>query len=260
MSDSDGQAGLARAVVAALGGRYGRELGIDVDTGPAEVERWFLAATLFGTRISAAIAERTFVVLNHAGLRRMSQALDFSWDDLVGLLDAGGYARYDFRTATRLHDLARVVRERYDGEITALGKHQTRYPELRRELDELPGWGRVTISLFLRELRGVWPGAQPPLDERAAKGARHLRLADPPDLPDPPDPEALSRLARRADLDPRDLESALVRLALARGHRMDSCPGGADCTLLAADPATAGTRSRARTLPGPRAAGHPRSR
>ena len=42
------QARLARRVVGMLGGRYSAELGIDVDAGDAEIERWFLAATLFG--------------------------------------------------------------------------------------------------------------------------------------------------------------------------------------------------------------------
>jgi hypothetical protein len=48
-----GPARLARSVVGVLGGRFSAELGIDVDAGDAEVERWFLAAALFGTRISA---------------------------------------------------------------------------------------------------------------------------------------------------------------------------------------------------------------
>ncbi len=55
-----GDVWLARHVVDTLGGRYSAELGIDVDTGDAEIERWFLAATLLGTRTSAAIADRTF--------------------------------------------------------------------------------------------------------------------------------------------------------------------------------------------------------
>jgi hypothetical protein len=57
--------------VAVLGGRYSAQLGIDVDAADAEVERWFVAATLFGTRISA--AERAFGVLASAGLARIGQ-------------------------------------------------------------------------------------------------------------------------------------------------------------------------------------------
>ena len=38
-----------------------------------------------------------------------------SSEDLVALLDAGGYARYDIRTATRLQNLSEIIDERYDG-------------------------------------------------------------------------------------------------------------------------------------------------
>ena len=65
-----GAAELARRVVAVLGGRYSAELGIDADASDAEVERWSLAATLFGARISARVAERAFGVLAAAGLNR----------------------------------------------------------------------------------------------------------------------------------------------------------------------------------------------
>lgn len=223
---------LAQAVVAELGGRYSSELGIDVDAGAAEVERWFLAATLFGTRISAGVAERTFGVLDGAGLHRVAQARHLPWDDLVALLDEGGYARYDFRTATRLQDLAEVIGERYDGQVAVIGRSFPGYSQLRQALDVLPGWGPVTIQLFLRELRGVWHGAEPPLDQRAVAAAGHLGLpalgAGQFDL------AALARLASKSGMDPRDLEGGLVRLALTRRHRMATCPGGPSCTLLTA--------------------------
>jgi len=225
-------AGLAQAVVAALGGRYSSLLGIDVDGGDAEIERWFLAATLFGTRISASVAERTFSVLDGAGLHRVAEARHISWENLVALLDQGGYVRYDFRTATRLQELAEVIWERYGGEVCVIGRTFPRYPQLRQALDALPGWGPVTIQLFLRELRGVWPGAQPPLDQRAGPAARHLGLVSPStgqlDLAE------LARLASEGGLDPRDLEGGLVRLALTHLRRKDSCPGGPSCTLLTA--------------------------
>jgi hypothetical protein len=44
---------LAQLVAGTLGGRYPAGLGIDLDARDAEIERWFVAATLFGTRISA---------------------------------------------------------------------------------------------------------------------------------------------------------------------------------------------------------------
>jgi endonuclease III len=234
---SDGRAKaagpLARRLVARLGGRYSTEAGIDVDAGDGEVERWFVASTLFGTRISTAIAQRTFAVLDAAGLARIAQARDFSWDELVALLDEGGYARYDFRTATRLHAVADVIADRYGGRVTEIGHQHRSYPELRAALDDLPGWGPVTVEVFLRELRGVWPGAQPPPDPRAVRAARHLGLVTSTDTD-----QVLGELfaiSRTAGMDLRDLESALVRLALVHRRELDACPGGDACTVLTVD-------------------------
>jgi hypothetical protein len=222
---------LARQVVGTLGGRYSAELGIDVDAGDAEVERWFVAATLFGTRISAGIAGRTFGVLADAGLVRIAQMRQVPWDELVGYLDEGGYTRYDFRTATRLQALSGVISECYGGQVAVIGQRFTTYPGLRGALDALPGWGPVTIQLFLRELRGVWPGARPPLDPRAALGARHLGLF-PGEDPAGHGIHRLRQLAAESGLDRRDLESGLVRLVLAHHHRMASCHGGRTCHVL----------------------------
>lgn len=209
------------------GGRYSSELGIDLGGGDDEIERWFLAATLFGTRISASVAERTFRILVEAGLDRIAQARNMSWDELVALLDRGGYVRYDFRTATRLRELCDQVSATYQGKIAEIGRRCPVYPDLRKALDELNGWGPVTVQLFLREMRGVWPGAAPPLDERAARAAGHLRL-----LPDPPDLAGLDTLAEAAGLDTRDLESGLVRLDLAHRRQLERCPGGPACTAV----------------------------
>jgi hypothetical protein len=227
---SAGRLRLARLVVDRLGGRYSAELGIDVDAGDAEVERWFVAATLFGTRIAASVAERTFRVLSEAGLARIGQARHIPTEDLIACLDEGGYTRYDFRTADRLQALSEVIGERYSGQAAVIGQTFTTYPELRQALDVLPGWGPVTIELFLRELRGVWPGAQPPLDPRAAAAASHLGLLGPaqPDFP------SIAQLAAECHLDARDLEGGLVRLTLAHHRGLASCPGGHQCSIVAA--------------------------
>ncbi len=224
---------LATWLVQSFGGRYSTELGIDVDTGEDEVERWFLAATLFGTRISARVAERAYRQLVRAGIDRIADAGAHDWDDLVALLDAGGYARYDFRTATRLQTLAKMITDRHGGVVAVIGRRFTEAGDLVAALGELPGWGPVTIGLFLRELRGVWPGARIPLDPRAADAARHLRLLT---SRDHDELARIERLAKQAGCDMRDLEGALVRLSLAH-RRTTGCPGGHRCVILAPMPA-----------------------
>jgi hypothetical protein len=222
---------LARRAVAVLGGRFSTELGIDVDAGPDQVERWALAATLFGARISAAVAERTYKVLAGAGVRTLRDAGSCAQDKLIALLDEGGYARYDFSTAKKLQQLAAVLRERSGGRVWLLARGTASFDELAARLEQLPGWGRVTVALFLRELRGVLPHADPPLDARAREAAIHLGL-----LGEGPEAEDLSMLRRQAHgagMDLRDLEAALIRLALAHRRTMPGCPGGPSCAVLA---------------------------
>lgn len=223
---------IVRRVIAGRGGRFSSELGIDVDAGPHQIERWALAATLFGARISTAIAARTYDVLADAGVRTLADARERSADELVTLLDHGGYVRYDFRTATKLQQLGAMLRDRSHGKVWLLAQDAASFDELATRLDELPGWGPVTVGLFLRELRGVLPHADPPLDRRAREAATHLGL-----LADR-DPDALPTLghhAQQAGVDLRDLEAALVRLWLAHRRTMANCPGGSACSAMAAN-------------------------
>ena len=214
--------------LAAVGGRFSTDLGIDIEAGEAQSDRWFLAATLFGARIPIAIAEHTFHVLDEAGVT-VATARTFSWDDLVALLDRGGYGRYDFKTATRLHLLCRVLSERYGGRVCAIPDRVRSPVELEAALDDLPGWGPVTVGVFLRELRGVWPLAAPALDARAEACARHLGLVE-ERTGDPLD--RVRSLSVEAGIDPRDLEGALVRTALAHRGGLGACPGGRGCAVL----------------------------
>ena len=215
----------ARHLVATLGGRFSLELGIDVDSGADEIERWALAATLFGNRISTSVALRTYRVLEHAGIRTISDAGARDRKELVALLDEGGYARYDERTASRLVALAETIAHRYSGRLSVIGEQLVDVDELQRLLGALPGWGPVTVQVFLRELRGVWPGATVPLDHRASAAAHHLRL--------PLELEALSSLAAVAHLDLADLEAGLMRLCVC--HDLAHCPGGEECPFVAFD-------------------------
>lgn len=226
-SHSVSSATVAARAVEVLGGRYSMALGIDVDRGERELERWALAATLFGARISAEVAQRTFGVFEAAGIHTIDQAGRCEIERLIELLDTDGYARYDLRTAERLHAIA-DTRATHGHHLSALLSLPSR--ERDPALRALPGWGPVTVALFLRELRGVYAAIEPPLDPRAASAAEHLGLVE----RDEPDPLArLRRLARSARLDVRDLEAALVRLSLAHRRHGSTCPGGRHCTLLA---------------------------
>jgi len=215
----------ARQIVATLGGRFSLELGIDLGRGPEDVERWALATTLLGNRISTAVAMRTYRVLARAGVRTIGDAGGRDREELISLLDEGGYVLYGEPMATRLLALAEVVADLYDERLGTLGEVFVDPRELEQALEDLPGWGPVTVGAFLRELRGVWPGADPPLDASAAIAARHVKL--------PAGSHVLSTLAAAAHLDFRDLEAGLVRLCLC--HDFAGCPGGEECAFAAFD-------------------------
>lgn len=55
-----------------------------------------------------------------------------------------------------------MVADRCEDVISEIGRRLTNQAALAAALEALPGWGPVTTGLFLRELRGVWPGARPP--------------------------------------------------------------------------------------------------
>jgi hypothetical protein len=215
----------ARNVVDTLGGRFSLELGIDLDGGPEEIERWALVATLFGDGIEAPVVLHACGVLEQAGVRAVAEAGDKTREELTMLLESGGRAPSEELMATRLQTLGAFLTDRYDGRLATFGGGLTNPVELERALQTLPGWGSVTVRTFLRELRGVWPGADPTLDERAAAGARHLRL--------PTALDELRSIARAAHLDFRDLEVGLVRLELS--HDLDVCPGGWECPFAGSE-------------------------
>lgn len=218
----------ADRLVNRLGGRFSRELGIELDDDPdgSQVDRWFLAATLFRARIPWVVAELSYRALAGSGVRGLSDVVDRDNDELVDLLDEGGYARYDDLTEKRLRALGAMVRDRF-GSVVSL-RRIADPGDLESVLCALPGWGPATAGVFLRELRGLWPGAGVPVDLRAVAAAHHLDLVD---LRDDP-LEDLVELAPEVGADPRDLECALVRLDLGHGRRFESCPGGPDCEVL----------------------------
>lgn len=167
------------------GGRYATALGIDLARGrPSEVFKWFLAAILYGARISQGIAAQTYREFARARVLSPRAILAIGWDGLVRILDRGGYVRYDFKTATKLLLVCESLRKDYGGNLNALHAAARDARDLERRVRALgKGLGEVTAGIFLRELRGVWSKADPVASELALAGARDLgfiprRLAD----------------------------------------------------------------------------------
>ncbi len=223
-----------RQVLALFPGRFSRELGLDLTAGPEARQHWFLAAILYGARISGTLAARTYKVFAARGVVTPAAIRAAGWDRLVELLDAGGYARYDFKTATKLLAVMAALQERYGDDLERLPAAASDPLDLEaRIVDLAPGIGPVTAQIFLRELRGIWTPARPPLAPLARLAAEHLQLL-PPVLNGYQALEALEQAWARQPVPGlafTDLEAALVRLGRdhCRKPAGPPCPLGANC-------------------------------
>ncbi len=152
---------------------YSEELGIKLKGGKeAEVFKWFLASLLFGKPIQEKVAKKTYQLFALKKITTPDAILRTGWDRLVEILDLGGYVRYDFSTATKLLNIMRQLKEKYNGKITSIHSTAKDTKDLERRLAEFYGVGPVTANIFLRELRTVWKKADPeplPAVKAAAK-------------------------------------------------------------------------------------------
>jgi hypothetical protein len=166
------------AIVKKLGGKFSRELGINLASGQSgEIFKWFLASVLFGARISEAIAVHTYREFEQEGLLDARRIVALGWDGLVAVLDAGGYTRYDFKTASKLLDVCGALVRDYRGDLNVLHAAATGTADLEERLKALgKGIGDVTANIFLRELRGVWSKAEPLPSDLVLKGAIDLAM------------------------------------------------------------------------------------
>ncbi|MCW7945909.1 endonuclease [Streptomyces hygroscopicus] len=194
-------------LVGEQGRTYAEEAGIRLKDAPQPLYRLLLMALLLSARIRGSIALATVRALDEAGLRDPRRMAEADWQERVDALGRGGYRRYDERTATQLGDGARLLTERWGGDLRRMRKEADGdVPALRRLLQEIPGIGPAGADIFLREVQRVWPEAAPYLDAKALAGAERLGL--------PQDPDELAELA--GDTDPAVLAAALVRAALDR--------------------------------------------
>lgn len=221
----------AMRIVESAGGRFSRELGIDLDAGrPDDVFRWFLASVLFGARISGTIVKHTVQAFEQAGVTTPEAIERTGWDGLVAILDRGGYVRYDFKTATKLLYLCRTLRERYQGDLNRLHAEASDPADLEERLTALAkGIGRVTVNIFLREMRGVWRKAQPLPSDLVILAAGNIGLF----LRRTVGPEQALALLQEGWKESKgrakdfpDLESALLRIGKDRCRKKacDTCP------------------------------------
>lgn len=191
-----------RQLIKNYGTLYSEELGIDIKScSSKEIVKWFLASILFAARISEEIAKNTYMNFEKAGITTAEKILNAGGDELVAILDAGGYVRYDFKTADKLLEVFGRLQQEYGGDLNKLHEKAKDPAGLEEGLKKLgKGIGDVTVAIFLREMRRCWEKADPKPTPRVLEAMKKLGIKD------------LKDFARRNSIDLVQLETALVRL------------------------------------------------
>ena len=111
-----------------------------------------VAATAYASLYSVASMIEGVVLLIRTG-----------WDGLVVLLDRGGYARYDYKTATKLLAVSQTLLDCYAGNLNRLHAAARDSDDLALRVMSLgKGVGPVTAQIFLRNCAAAGIKPRPP--------------------------------------------------------------------------------------------------
>jgi len=169
-----------KALVTNLGDKCSEALDIDLSMAKdEEVFKWFLVSLLFGAPITESAAIKTYGCFRKHKVLTPKKILATGWDRLVKILDEGSYTRYDFKTADKLLLVMTNLIEKYGGSLTRLHDQALDSRDLEKRIKELgKGIGNVTVSIFLRELRGIWSKADPYPTPMVVQSAKQLGIVD----------------------------------------------------------------------------------
>jgi hypothetical protein len=167
-----------KALVNRFGQNYSESLRIDLRSGEdAEIFKWFLASILFGAPIREYSARKTYECFVKHHVLTADEILNVGWEALVRILDEGGYTRYDFKTADKLLEVMKNLKEKYNGSLKLLHESASDPSDLEKRLKDLgKGIGNVTVNIFLREVHGILEKAKPQPSSMVALAAKNLGI------------------------------------------------------------------------------------
>lgn len=168
------------SLVKDLGETYSEVLKINLASkDDKEIFKWFLASVLFGAPITESSVIKTYRCFESRGVLTPSKILETGWDRLVEILDEGSYTRYDFKTATKLLEVMGNLNTKYGGSLNKLHDQAADSLDLEKRIKELgKGIGDVTVSIFLRDLRGIWRKADPEPTPIVILAAKRLGITE----------------------------------------------------------------------------------
>ncbi len=183
-----------------FGKPFSTVLSIDLSEGDPAYAKWLLASILYSRPMPEEAPIGAYETLEHRGQTSPVAIVDTGWDQLVKVLEKNGYTRYDFSIASEIIDAFKDLLKRYDGKLSRLYDSSEDSKDLERRVKGLGrGLGPVAVSVFLRDMRAVWPKADPEPAPKVKELMSTLGIDD------------LKEYAREHDIDLVRLETALCR-------------------------------------------------
>ncbi|OBA73495.1 endonuclease [Mycobacterium sp. 1554424.7] len=195
---------VVRRLLKVAGTTYAAEAGVKIRDKPMPLFQLLVLCMLASKPIDAAIAMSAGRELFKAGLRSPKAVLASDRRRMISAFGRAHYVRYDESSATRLTDMAQLVRDEYHGDLRQIAETSRHdVAAAKRMLKKFKGIGDTGADIYLREVQDVWPWVRPYFDDRATAAAKQLGL--------PAQPAKLGALAPRAN---SRLAAALVRASL----------------------------------------------
>ena len=127
------------------------EFGLDVVSSDTDIFRWFLLCYLFGKPIRSEAAVATWQLFIDKKLDTPWAIVQASGHQLIRVLHAGGYTRYQHVTARGLKVcMDRLIRE-YEGSLLLMLESSIDDTEFSKRLQKLHGVGPKVAEIFTRE-------------------------------------------------------------------------------------------------------------
>lgn len=196
---------VVRSVLERAGRTFADQAGFTLRDKPSALWQLAVMSILLAKPISADLAVAACSQLRRAGGNTPDGMLALSWQERVDACVRAHYRRFDESTATRMDQAAKLVNQRWKGDLRRLAEEAD--GDVRaaaRLLQEIPGIGQAGADIFCREVQSVWSWVRPYFDERALDGARAIGL--------PADAQRLGELVSDSDL--ARFAAALVRVTL----------------------------------------------
>ena len=195
---------LVRRLLDVAGTTYAAESRIRLADKPMPLFQLLVICMLASKPIDAAIAMGAGRELFKAGLRTPKAVLASDRRTMIDAFGRAHYVRYDESSATRLTQMAELVRDEYHGDLRRLAvssRHDV--ATAKRLLKGFKGIGDTGADNYLREAQDVWTWVRPYFDGRATAAAKRLGLPTQPGRLGALAPEGNARLA-----------AALIRISL----------------------------------------------